>query len=79
MSNKPYLVLSVIVTTMLLLAACAPAGIAAGATNAAVQSTTAATATAVGSTTAATQPNRASINVGLVTIPAVCMIMHSTS
>jgi basic membrane protein A len=59
MSKKLCLVLSVIVTATMLLAACAPA--------APVQPTTAPAATAAAPTTAAALPNGSSIKVGLVT------------
>src|SRR5262245_49801417 len=60
MSNKLCLVLSVILTATMLLAACAPAA-------APVQPTTAPAATAASPTTAAGLPNGSSIKVGLVT------------
>jgi basic membrane protein A and related proteins len=59
MSKRLCLVLSVILTASMLLAACAPA--------APVQPTTAPAATAAAPTTAATLPNGSSIKVGLVT------------
>src|SRR6266542_2566613 len=60
MSKQLCLVLSVILTATMLLAACAPAA-------APVQPTTAPAATAAAPTTAATLPNGSSIKVGLVT------------
>jgi basic membrane protein A and related proteins len=60
MSKKLRLVLSVIVTATMLLAACAPAA-------APVQPTTAPAATAAAPTTAAALPNGSAIKVGLVT------------
>src|SRR6266545_4701348 len=60
MSNKLCLVLSVLLTITVLLAACAPAV-------APVQPTTAPAATAAAPTTAAALPNGSSIKVGLVT------------
>jgi basic membrane protein A len=71
MSKKRCIVLSVIVASSLLLAACAPAATpttaSAAPTTAPVQPTTALAAIAAGSTTAAVQPALASIKVGLVT------------
>lgn len=67
MSKKLCLVLSVIITATMLLAACAPAATPTIATDAPVQPTTALAITAAAPTTAAAQTNSSSIKVGLVT------------
>ncbi|MEP7289736.1 MAG: BMP family ABC transporter substrate-binding protein [Chloroflexota bacterium] len=71
MSKKPSLVLFVIITVAVLLAACAPAAASATAsvapTAVPVQPTTAPTAITLAPTTAAVQPDASSIKVGLVT------------
>ena len=71
MSMKPSLILSVILTTALLLAACTPAAASTTAfvspTAASVQPTAAPVTTAAAPTTAATQPQTPSMKVGLVT------------
>ena len=67
MSKKLCLVLSVLLTATMLLAACAPAATPTAAPAAPVQPTTASTATAAAPTIAAALPKGSSIKVGLVT------------
>jgi basic membrane protein A len=67
MSKQLWLVLSIIMTVTILLAACAPAAVPTTAPLAPVQAATAPVTTAAAPSTTAFQPNDSSIKVGLVT------------